>query len=49
MISLFFNARQKDIKNGSCKWSPCSQTILVACDYEESDDDNDDVDSPNGD
>ena len=24
MISLFFNARQKDIKNGSCKWSPCS-------------------------
>ena len=23
MISLFFNARQKDIKNGSCKWSPC--------------------------
>ena len=26
-----------------------SQTISVACDYEESDDDNDDVDSPNGD
>ena len=24
MISLFFSARQKDIKNGSCKWSPCS-------------------------
>ena len=24
MISLFFNARQNDIKNGSCKWSPCS-------------------------
>ena len=24
-------------------------TISVACDYEESDDDNDDVDSPNGD
>ena len=24
MISLFFNACQKDIKNGSCKWSPCS-------------------------
>ena len=24
MISLFFNARQKDIKNGSWKWSPCS-------------------------
>ena len=24
MISLFFNARQKDIKNGSCKWSPCN-------------------------
>ena len=24
MISLFFNARQKDIRNGSsCKWSPC--------------------------
>ena len=23
MISLFFNARQKDMKNGSCKWSPC--------------------------
>ena len=23
MILLFFNARQKDIKNGSCKWSPC--------------------------
>ena len=23
-IKMFFNARQKDIKNGSCKWSPCS-------------------------
>ena len=23
MMAIFFNARQKDIKNGSCKWSPC--------------------------
>ena len=24
MISLFLSARQKDIKNGSCIWTPCS-------------------------
>ena len=29
MISLFFNARQKDIKNGSCKWSPCSWAFVL--------------------
>ena len=26
MILLFLNARQKDIKNGSCKWSPCTKS-----------------------
>ena len=29
MISLFFSARQNDIKNGSCKWSPCSRAWRV--------------------
>ena len=29
MISLFFSARQKDIENGSCKWSPCSKPWWV--------------------
>ena len=30
MILLFFSARQKDIKNGSCKWSPCSFEAVLS-------------------
>ena len=29
MILLFFSARQKDIKNGSGKWSPCTNKMLL--------------------
>ena len=27
MISLFLNAHQKDIKNGSCIWTPCDNAV----------------------
>ena len=29
MISLFLSARQKDIKNGSCIWTPCICILYV--------------------
>ena len=43
MILLFFSARQKEIKNGICKWSPCIIYFVIweseYCDEEDCTDD----------